>query len=129
MESNPEYSGDIQPDPIPPDVEIPVNVIPPVISGIVDDGETLSVTTGSWLNSPTSYTYQWQRNGVNIIGANSSTYVVTSTDMSYFITCVVTATNIAGFASATSNTVNADGLMTEDDVLILTELDLIILPD
>lgn len=124
-----EYSGDIQPDPIPPDDDAPVNVILPVITGTVSGGETLTSTTGSWLNTPTSFAYQWQRNGVNIMGANSNTYLVTSSDMSYFITCVVTASNIAGSANATSNSLNADGLMDENDNLILTESDLIILLD
>ena len=42
-------------------VDPPVNTAAPVASGDAVVGETVSVTTGSWTNSPTSYAYQWQR--------------------------------------------------------------------
>jgi polysaccharide biosynthesis protein PslG len=38
----------------------PVNSSPPTIAGTTQVGQTLSATTGSWTNSPTSYAYQWQ---------------------------------------------------------------------
>jgi hypothetical protein len=30
------------------------------MSGTAQQGQTLSITTGSWTGSPTSYSYQWQ---------------------------------------------------------------------
>ena len=76
----------------------------PVISGTNAVGQTLSCTTGTWTGTPViSYIYQWKRNGSDISGATSSTYVLVQADASNTITCVVTATNVAGSASATSS--------------------------
>jgi len=38
----------------------PVNSVLPVISGTAQTGSTLTASTGTWTNSPTGYTYQWQ---------------------------------------------------------------------
>ena len=73
-----------------------------------------SVTTGSWNNSPTSYSYQWKAftylpyppytSTINV-GTNSSSYSGTSTYDGYSIYCVVTATNAGGDGTATSNSI------------------------
>jgi hypothetical protein len=81
---------------------LPENTVLPVISGTSQIDETLSVTTGTWTNSPTSYSYQWKRNGSDILGATSSTYQTKIEDGSTTLTCTVTATNASGSASATS---------------------------
>ena len=83
----------------------PVNTAAPVISGGNTLGSTLTSTTGTWTNSPTSYAYQWNRNGSPIPSATSSTYILVGADNASAITCVVTATNAAGSSSATSNTI------------------------
>jgi hypothetical protein len=83
----------------------PVNVSAPVVTGTASVGSVLTTTNGTWDNEPTSYTYQWKRNGSNILSATSSTYTVVAADVSQSITCTVTATNDAGSASATSNTI------------------------
>jgi hypothetical protein len=88
---------------IAPAVLPPVNTTAPVISGTPTGGSTISSTTGVWTNSPTSYTYQWQRNGSNISGATASTYLTVSADGGTSLTDVVTAINASGSASATSN--------------------------
>lgn len=86
----------------------PVNTVAPVVSGTTIVGNTLSTTNGTWVNSPTSYTYQWQRNGTtNIGGATSSTYVLTTSDIGSTINCRVTATNSVGSTSASSNSTAA----------------------
>lgn len=82
---------------------IPHNTAPPVISGTATVGFTLASTAGNWTNHPTSYTYQWKRDGVNIAAATSSTYLLVSADATHLITCVVTAHNSFGASSATSN--------------------------
>lgn len=76
----------------------PINTALPVITGTPQRGQTLSSSTGSWTNgnAPSSYTYQWKRNGSNIGGANSSTYTLVSADVGYTITVSVIATNDAG---------------------------------
>lgn len=92
-----------------PAAPIPTVTAAPVITGTLVVGNTLSTTNGSWANTPTSFTYQWMRNGVAISGATSSTYVVVSADVGSTtpITCVVTATNANGSGSATSNSLTA----------------------
>ena len=82
----------------------PSNTVAPVISGTAERGETLTTTNGTWDNSPTAYSYQWQRDDINISGATSSTYVLVADDDNTNITCVVSATNNYGTRTATSNT-------------------------
>jgi hypothetical protein len=50
-----------------------------------------------------SYAYQWKRDAVNISAATASTYTLVTADLGAQMTCDVTATNIAGSATATSN--------------------------
>lgn len=69
-------------------------------------GETFTTTNGTWTNSPTSYTYQWQDCSgtcTNISGATSSTYTVQATDEGDSIDVIVTASNLGGSASQTSS--------------------------
>lgn len=79
----------------------PVNVTLPVISGTIVQGQQLSVNTGTWLNSPTSYSYQWRRAGAAIGGATANTYTLVSADVGTIIGVTVTARNSAGSASVT----------------------------
>jgi hypothetical protein len=78
---------------------LPINTVLPSISGIAGIGNTLTCSTGTWLNLPSSYAYQWKRDNVVIVGANASTYVFSILDIAATITCVVTATNGIGAAS------------------------------
>lgn len=77
----------------------PVNTALPAISG---SGAVLSASTGTWTNSPISYTYQWYRNGVAIGGETASTYTIGASDIGATLTVTVTATNASGSTSATS---------------------------
>ena len=90
-------------------------------------GQTLGVSTGTWTNSPTSYTYQWDRcstalganQGVGgndgallsapvtsscsaISGATSSTYTVQSADTGHSLVPIVTAYSGSTASSPTS---------------------------
>jgi hypothetical protein len=87
----------------------PVNTVAPVLSGTATVGQTLSVTNGTWTNPPTSYSYDWRRNGTSIGAANQNTYGLTVTDNGANITCVVTATNSGGSVSASSNSLGPVG--------------------
>lgn len=86
----------------------PVNTVVPTISGATVVGSGLSATTGTWSNSPTGYSYQWQdcpaSGGTcsNISGAVNSTYTLQAADAGHTIDVTVTATNASGSASATS---------------------------
>ncbi|MGE0879349.1 MAG: hypothetical protein AB7O61_11935, partial [Acidimicrobiia bacterium] len=86
---------------------IPTNTAPPVVSGSAQVGATLSTTNGSWANSPTSFAYQWRRcdstgNNCTNVGTNATSYVVVAGDAGSTLRVIVTASNIAGPASATS---------------------------
>ncbi len=82
--------------------QVPSNTALPTITGTAQVGQTLTSSTGSWSNSPTSYAYQWYGNGTVISGATQSTYVPVVSDVSHTITVAVTATNASGSSSATS---------------------------
>ncbi len=83
-------------------VNSPSNTALPVITGTQTQGQTLSVSNGTWTNSPTGYAYQWQRDGVNIAGATNNTYVLTNADAGATISCWVTATNASGSNAASA---------------------------
>lgn len=93
--------------------EYPVLVTAPTISGSNIQGNTLTVSTGSWRGyssdkafSYTSLSYQWLRNGADISGATSNQYTTVSADIGNAITCRVTAINGRGSTpSTTSNSV------------------------
>jgi hypothetical protein len=86
----------------------PVSQTSPAISGTPQAGQKLSTSTGSWLNDPTAYSYQWEDcDSVGIAcsavsGATGSSYTLTSGDVGHTVRSVVTATNSGGSASASS---------------------------
>lgn len=93
------------PEPIPNTP--PSNIIPPTIAGINIVGSILAVINdGTWAGTmPITYSYQWRRNGIDIIGETNIQYLTVLEDLGKKITCVVTATNIAGSTSALSNSI------------------------
>jgi WD40 repeat protein len=87
----------------------PTISISPTISGLAQTGQTLFASQGGWLNTPTSFTYEWRRcpaTGTGtctaISGATSSTYTVVDADLGSTLMVVVTAKNASGSASANS---------------------------
>jgi hypothetical protein len=83
---------------------LPVNIVAPAVTGTATVGQTLSTTNGTWTGAPApTFSYQWQRNGGNIAGATSSTYLLVEADAGNPVRCVVTATNPLGAVSANSN--------------------------
>jgi len=82
----------------------PLNAVDPVVSGTATVGQLLSTTNGTWTGTvPITFTYQWQRNSINIGGATSSTYTLVDADADNPIRCVVTGTNVDGSNLANSN--------------------------
>jgi hypothetical protein len=81
----------------------PSNTLPPTIMGSAQLGQTLTCSPGAWSGTlPPTFNYQWQRDGSDLAGATTSTYVVQTADQGHTLTCKVTATNGAGQASAVS---------------------------
>ena len=80
----------------------------PAISGEPREGHTLTASTGSWANTPTSFSYQWQQCDTTgatcsaISGATAKTYAAAAGDADHTLRVVVTATNTDGSASQTS---------------------------
>lgn len=79
----------------------PVNTVAPAITGTLREGQILTVSNGTWTNTPTGYAYQWKRNGTNI-GTNAATYTLVTADVGANITCTVTASNANGSGLAAS---------------------------
>ena len=96
--------------------EAPVKSTAPALSTTHPlEGSTISVSTGSWSNSPVSYSYQWEhcysesreegqfRVCVPILGATNQTYTPTLSDYGDELFAVVTATNMSGSTVAECN--------------------------
>jgi len=86
----------------------PANTTAPTVTGSAKVGGTLTVSNGTWSNSPTGYSYQWQRCSSaatcdDINNAVGQTYVVRNADGGYRIRAVVTARNADGSSTANSN--------------------------
>jgi hypothetical protein len=88
----------------------PVVEFAPHASGTGTTGSTLSCTMGIWTNEPTSYAYQWLRDGTAIAAATANTHVVVGGDVGHSISCEVTATNALGDASSVSNSIPVTSL-------------------
>lgn len=76
----------------------PINIAMPLITGAAVVGQLLSVVSaGTWKGTaPIVFTYQWRRNGVDIVGATGSSYTLQPADSGTSITCRVTGTNSTG---------------------------------
>ncbi len=86
---------------------IPAFTVSPVASGTPAVGQTLSCTAGTTTGTATIIsTYQWRRDGVDIGGATSSTYVVVTADAGTDLDCMVTATNSFGYDTQDSNDIS-----------------------
>jgi hypothetical protein len=70
-------------------------------------GEVANCTMGIWNGEPTSYAYQWQRDGAPIAEAGASAdYTIAAADVGASVTCQLTASNAAGSsAPAISNAI------------------------
>jgi hypothetical protein len=88
----------------------PENTALPAITGTTVEGQTLTVSDGSWSNSPLSLSYQWQYcnsagincSNINYENSTSSTYVLQPADVGRTFRVVVIASNSYGKARAIS---------------------------
>lgn len=87
----------------------PKNTAKPAIGGNPQVGAELTADHGMWTGGVRSFAYQWQRcdtagNGcTNVTGATGSSYGVRVIDAGHTMSVVVTATNLAGSATAGSD--------------------------
>jgi Ig domain of plant-specific actin-binding protein len=87
---------------------VPVNTLPPTISGTPQVGQSLTASPGTWSNKPTSFAYVWQRcdqagaNCVDIAGATGQGFTPTPAEAGSTLRVVVTATNPLGSKRAVS---------------------------
>ena len=92
---------------------LPAVTVAPAIQGTAQVGNQLSVSTGTWTNSPTGYQYQVVRDGADVAGSTSNTYLLTSADSGKTIAWRVTARNAQGSTTAYSNAVNISSTTTK----------------
>lgn len=89
-------------------VAAPVNQTAPTVSGIAQQGAALAAGVGTWMNSPTVYSYQWWRcdssgaNCVSVSGAGLAYYLLGPADVGDTMRVIVTATNPGGSTAARS---------------------------
>lgn len=80
--------------PAPPPV--PTIVLPPVINGVGKVGERITVSQGTWTNTPTSFTYRWAVGGNIVEGATENGYTPVEADVGEPLAAEVTAINAYG---------------------------------
>ena len=88
----------------------PANTSLPTISGSMEQGQTVTASTGGWNgNQPITFTYAWQRcdnaggHCGQIGGSNHATYQAQKADVGHTLRVAVTAKNNAGSSTATSS--------------------------
>lgn len=100
----------------------PVNVTLPVITGTARVGEVLTASLGTWFGNPSFYVVTWFRGATSV--ATSTTYTVTTADISSTLYVRVEATNSFGSTSAFSaETAIVSPASSAGDVLLLENND------
>lgn len=88
---------------------VPANSGRPVLQGTFQVKEVVTATTGTWSNTPTAYTYQWQRcsasgtSCVNVATATNKTFTLSSDDKDHTLVVLVTAANGDGTSTAAAS--------------------------
>jgi IPT/TIG domain len=83
----------------------PVNTSPPTVSGLAEEGQTLTATPGTWTNSPTATSEQWEQcsasggNCAAIAGATTQKYTLTASDVGSTFRVQEIASNADGVSS------------------------------
>jgi hypothetical protein len=81
---------------------LPTSIAAPTIAGTAQQGHTLTETHGSWTNSPTKYSEQWERCNstgnecIELAEATKQTYVPVPADVGHTLRVTETASNPAG---------------------------------
>jgi hypothetical protein len=81
----------------------------PLLTGNAQVGSVLSCSDGVWNGYPApTFTHQWRRDAVDIVGAVGPTYTSVAADIGHEIGCVVTASN--GIAGGEGNTAGSSSI-------------------
>jgi len=98
----------------------PSNTARPRVGGVPETGLTVPCDPGTWTgDTPIAFDYQWQRNGTDIPGAESSDYELVEGDEGQDLRCRVLAYNAAGVGVAYSPAVSSiASTVGADDTLI-----------
>lgn len=63
-------------------------------------GTVCTCTVGTWAATPSSYAYQWKRDGATNLGTAANYTLIAADVGGHAITCIVTATNATGSTAA-----------------------------
>lgn len=85
-----------------PQIAIPVILTSPVISGVPEVGQTVSVGNGVWSPTPTEFERRWLRDDAAIVGQTSPSYLIVALDDEKEITAQVRSRIVDGEAGAWS---------------------------
>ena len=91
----------------------PGDKTPPAISGLAEQGQTLTVTHGEWSFTPTSIADQWEDCSTSgsecspSAGATGSTYLLAAADVGHSIRVLESATNASGTGAPATSTQTA----------------------
>ncbi len=87
----------------------PVNTAKPQVTGVVQVGEELTATNGTWTGGVRTFAYRWERCPAGgtvctpIVGATAKTYTIHSADTGSSLRVVVTATNLSGSSASAAS--------------------------
>lgn len=85
----------------------------PVVYGAAVVGSTLWVDEGVWSPIPSTYTYQWLRDGATISGATTSYFALTSTDLGRKLSVRVTGSE-PGYTDASATSAQTGAVVNPD---------------
>jgi hypothetical protein len=87
---------------------VPASTLAPAISGVLQPGQVLTATGGTWTGDQLTFAYQWERcdaagaGCVALTGATAATYTVATGDLASTLHVSVTGRNRLGSVAASS---------------------------
>jgi len=101
--------------------EPPEITTPCTVTGTPVQGQILTAVAGTVTgNPPPTRTWKWQRDGVDIVGATSVTYLLTGDDVGFDVGPVQIETNSEGFDESVATPLTI--LAFEGDILVVTQV-------
>jgi len=109
---------------VPPATNPPANTVAPAVTPTsnIFANTLLTCTTGTWTNTPLSYSYSWYADGNLVQSGSGNTYTPTG-QAGKVIYCEVGATNADGTGSANSNSVSVAAIPLNSVLPVITAAD------